>query len=486
MATKGTPYEPFARVATGIAAGGATALGQNAAGNVLRGVNNLRGANVDETASRIYGRALQRDNMTPEELVARQKALGPGATAAEAGGPNFRGMVQGSIAAPGEARAKVQNVFDARRAELPERTSNALNASVTPQGSVAQTVDELAALRKQQASPLYESAGIPRSSADDVISTTPLQSPTITSPNIEFLLKNSPDVRAAIGAARRLPQFKDLPDNSMVMLDKAYKHLNGMEQEAIRAGNNTRAFDLKNLRQSFQKALTEANPKYQEALDAYSGPSKLITATERGKEWFTKKVDPYTVRAEFQAMSPDEQQAALIGARDWARGASEETRVGIPSDKVFGSASVQKRWEAILKPGEYNALADEMKRIRNVAETSADIRVGSRTTPMALNAADNALQAGNPMVEAVTKGPRQALTNAIRNYAERLTEGRTEAVNAKLAEWATMTDPAQVGLVKALANRALLEEAARKSARGNALVYGAAAPAVNAATGARQ
>lgn len=501
QAFKGTAAEPVARVLGG-AAGGALAAGaQNVLGSVIQGVRNVF-PDINETSAKILARNLLRDKMTAEELAAEQTRLGAGTPLVEAGGPNVRGMVQGAIAAPGEARTTTQQLFDQRRADLPERVSNALDTALTPNRSLAGTVDELNALRAQKATPAYQAAGIPdrpamvspertvRFSLNEEPTTIPAEynTPSFSSPKLDALIQDSADVRAAIGAARRLPDYKDLPTNSMSMLDKAYKHLVGMEQEAVRGGNGTRVHDLQNLRRDFGAAIAEVNPRYGRALEAYAGPSKLIDAAEQGNSWMTSKADATTVAREFGAMSPAEQDAAKIGIRDWARKATEEVRKGVPSDQVFGAKGVRDRLMAVLSDSEYAALKKEMDAVSNTANTISDIRVGSRTTPMALNAADNADQ--TVMVDAaknVARGrPIAATMNVLSKFAGRVAEGRTEAVNARLAEIARMTDPQQVGLVAALANKAALQDAARSAGRQNALIYGAAAPAIAGASGGRR
>jgi hypothetical protein len=515
QATEGAPWEPAARVLGGLFGGGVAAFGQNALQTMWQGWKNFKAPNTDAAAGKILENAAKRDKMTVEEVLARQRALGEGATLAEAGGPNVRGTVRGSIAAPGEARTNVANAFENRLSQIDDQVTTALDKNITPLNSLGTTVDEISALRSQQATPAYEAAGIPRkivatettgfaplktqtvpeypymkSGPKKVveefgppapITTKSFNSPNVTSPEIEFLLKNSPDVQTAINAARRLPQFKDLPDNSMVMLDKAYKHLNGMEQEAIRSGNGTRAFDLGNLRKQFEKALTDANPKYKEALDAYSGPSKLIDAATKGREWFTKNVDPVMVRREFQGMTPDQREAAMVGVRDWARDVAGRSDRATVAERVWTSENNRQRFQALLDTPGFEKLSGTMETAKNAARTTRDIGVGSRTAPMLNEQADNALQMG-PAVALMQGRPVNAAVQYGQNLLARVTNGQTEAVNARLAEIATLTDPSKVGLVVAAANKAKLEAAARAGDRSSYWA-GAAIPTFNALVG---
>lgn len=469
-AVTGATDNPYLGLATTLA----VPTVSSALGGAKRLIGGIISPDTEEAVRRTLSRALERDNTTGIAMGERQAELGPGALAVEAGGPNIRGVLRGSIAAPGQGRTAAQEAFDARIGGSNARTGTALDNAVSPNGSLATTVDELSALRAQQAAPAYEASGIPRTvemtetarpgepmptkmvpilpgaramtrveefgPPQPIIDRT-FNTPNVTSPDLEFLLKYSPDVQAAIGAARRLPQFKDLPSNSMVMLDKAYKHLSGMEQEAIRAGNNTRAFDLKNLRQQFQNALTNANPQYQTALDAFSGPSKLIDAAERAREWFTKNVDPSVVRREFQDMSPDQQEAARVGLRDWARTMIGRSDRGVAAERVWSGGSNRDRFEAILGKDEFDALKKAMDVEKNAISTSRDINVGSRTVPMGAETQDNAQQAVGPLADLLRGRIGMAASKIGGRAYERLVEGRTEAVNQRLADILTSADP---------------------------------------------
>lgn len=456
-----------AALAVPMAAAGTAAAWRKSAG--------LISPDTEETTRRVLARALERDKTSGIALAEKQADLGQGALAVEAGGPNVRGVLRGSIAAPGASRTQAQNAFDTRIEGSNTRTTTALDGAISPTNSLAMTVDDLAAARAAAARPAYEAAGIPRevrrvpadrfdvapdyvpnappkrdATGMTITSDTPylitepvpgFNSPTFETPQIRFLIENSPDVRAAIGAARKLPQFKDLPDNSMVMLDKAYKHLSGMEQEAIRAGNNTRAFDLKNLRTQFQDALTEANPKYQEALDAFSGPSKLIEAGQKGKEWFTKNTDPQMAAKEFQAMTPGEKEAALVGVRDWARTLIGRSDRGVAAERVWNGGDNRERLRLILGDEGFATLKKAMETERNAIKTSRDINVGSRTIPMGKEAEDTAQESVGPLVDLLKGNLASAASKFAGRAYDRVVEGRTEAVNKRLAELLVEADP---------------------------------------------
>lgn len=484
QAAAGTKWEPWARLLGGVVPGGLTALIQNGAGSVVQAIRNIA-PNVNETSAKVIARALIRDQDTAPALAARQADLGPGAIAVEAGGPNMRGTMRGSIAAPGEARTTVQNVFDERRGQLGDIATSALDRNISPNGSVSSTVDELSALRRQAATPAYEAAGIPRRPESHI--TAMDEPPTwntrqVTSPELEKLVQDSPDIRQALNTLRRFPDYKNVPANSMSMWDEAYKLLGGKEQEAVRAGNNRKAMLIGDLRRDYQTALVDANPDYGRALKAYAGPSKLIDAAETGKDWFKPGIDSATVAREFQKLPAAEQDAARIGVRDWARSMMERSDRSSSGVPLWSSPANRSKLQAILSPGEYADLEKQMNVVKNAAATANDINVGSRTTPMLNEQADNmntsafaTLLRGHPLL---------AASKFAGGAVQRIGEGRNEAVNARIAKMLSSTDPAQIGMVNALAERARLAELARRSGRMNALTYGGLAnPYLGAAVG---
>lgn len=499
--TEGTKYEPYARLGTGLVVGGGAAAAQNIAGNVLQGVRNLIAPNTKETAAKIIGRNLERDRMTAAELEAAQRA-NPGSMAVENAGPNVTGSLRGSIAAPGQARATAQEAFDARIEGSNARTTAGLDRTLSPVDSLGVTVEDLAKTRAAQSAPAYEAAGVPRRievtetvrpgapvmrqssilNADGTpvsimeqgapIVEKTFNTPTINSPEISALLKESKDVQAAIAAARRLPDYKDLPANSMAMLDKAYKHLEGLEEAAIRAGNGARAFDLGNVRRDLRAAIVNENEQYGAALATYAEPSKLITSAERGKEWFTKNIDPAVVKREFSKLEPAEQEAALVGVRDWARDVIGRSDRGGAAERVWAGGNNRERLTAIQSAGNNKILNEILVAERNLFKKARDVNVGSRTAPMALEAADNAMEATSGLTDILRGRIGTGVAKIGGRLVDRMVDGRTEKTNALIAQHLTSTDPRQVGLVAALAEQARLRELARSANRRDAVLYG--------------
>lgn len=270
------------------------------------------------------------------------------------------------------------------------------------------------------------------------------------------------------------------------MWDEAYKHLGGMERAAQRAGNDYEARKIGQERINLKEALADAAPRYGRALEAYREPQHLIDAAERGKEWFKPGVDDATVRREFQALPEAQQEASRIGIRDAVRSSMDRTDRSASGVAFWSSPANRAKLQAVLKPGEYADLERQMGIVKNSAETAADINVGSRTAPVLAEQADIAAQAnGSGLADLLMGRPLRAAAKFGSSALGRITEGKTEAVNSKLADYLTSTDAEKVGLVKSLAEKARLKELATQLERRNAARSGGVAAPLLIAGGGR-
>jgi hypothetical protein len=507
LATHGTPWEPIARIAVGGAAGGGTALLQNAAGNVAKGVSNTLFANarnVDNQAGRIIARAAENDGTTIPALLAQHQNFPAGTPVAVAGGENIRGALRGSIAAPGPARTTAADAFENYRVGGDARVGTAINTNVSNLPPVAIRTNDLAVQRNPASGPAYEASGVPNKivATETVTPTAPItrassivgadgiplqvteqppptitrtfNTPNLSNDSIKALLNESKDVQTAIAAARRLPQFKDLPSNSMVMLDKAYKHLGGMENEAIRAGNGARAFDIGNVRSSLRTAIEVENPKYGEALKTYSDPSKLIDAANLGRDLFAKNVNPQEARRIYSKLPDDQKKEALGGMADWLRTRAANSDRATAGERVWNNQNIRDRLQAVLPPDDFARFSSLMEQEAQGGRTFRDVFRGSRTPPMALEAGDNASQMGGVGLSLLRGKIGSALMKALEAGGGRLAEGRTQAVNNRVAQ--ALVDPAQMQALGTVAERQRLLAAQTAANRRNALMNGLLMP----------
>jgi hypothetical protein len=298
-------------------------------------------------------------------------------------------------------------------------------------------------------------------------------------------MQDSGPIKSAISSIRSLSEYKYLPQNSMTMWQEAYTELGGMERAAIRAGNDSWARQIGNERRNLKAALVDANPRYGRALDAYSEPQQLIDAANKGKEVFSANMRPDEVGMLYSKMPADQRKEFLGGVAEWLRAKVGNTDRANPAERIWNSANNRDRMKQILSPDDYAKFDAIMEQEKKVAGVAREVTRGSRTVPMAAEAADTAHQTGAALglIHKVMDGhyglaALDLLRMGARPVARAFAGNRMEATNAKLAEWLTETDPSKVGLVRSLAANAQAEEAARRLAGQQMFTYGSLAPAI--------
>jgi hypothetical protein len=415
-----------ARIVGGAAAGTGANVLQALGKGFAQGATNLRGRNTAPATERIAARSFRRDQLDPQRLGQALDDLGPGSTLADVGGGNVRSTVRAAIGQLGQARQIADDVLVPRKVDEGARVGQAINKQVSANQGFTSTIDDIVAQRSAKAGPLYEAAGIPK---DPKLNA---QAPRLVSPEIADLLKNSKDIQAAIREAKRLPQYKDLPDDSIVLLDKAYKYVGDRADEAVQAGKGARSRDLIDLRENLKAAIAKEKPEYEQALKVFSSESRFKDAIEQGRKLFAQNADTEVVAKAYKALDPDEQLLFRQGVAEHLRKVAGGSTKGSPAERVFGGPISQDRLREVLGR-DYDDFAKAMNRESVFNRTYNDVRVGSRTTPMANEMDDLNGQIGN-VGEAVRGNWLQAIMGAGGKLYGRATEGRTEAVNAELVK----------------------------------------------------
>lgn len=479
----GSPYEVPIRVAAGLVGGVGTAGLQAGGGAAFRGARNVLAPNTEDTATRIAGRALERDKLTPQQMLTRMKDLGDDAMPVDAGGENVRGALRGSVAAPGQARTTVVNAFTDRADKEGARVGASIDKNVSPKTLTA-TVDELIAERNTTPKPLYDKAldvGQVWSPRIQQFLNDPLIQPGIKRgleiQRLEALAQNKPFDPKAYGVtgfnAAGDPIISGTPN--MRLLDAAKKGVDAIINDyrnpvTGRVVLDERGRAIEGVRKAFLSELDAANPDYAAARAAYATPSQMKDAAELGARLFSTNARPEVVAREFKKLSPDAQDAFRVGVAETLRktaGARDATNV---AGRVMGGPDAQARLRAVLGPEEADRIMADLAREKTFTQSARAVGQGSRTTPMALEAADNAGAAAG-VVGDVARG---RFVNALSRVAGRITEGRTEAVNAKVAEFLTSVKPEdQTAFLNALEQTMARQ---RLRSPGNAFRSGAVAP----------
>jgi len=324
-------------------------------------------------AQEILARKIAQEGMTPEQLAARQaetvRRLGArDETLADIGGEGMRRLARGAMAIPQAAETEARQMLTERMvAAGPRIIKDITDLTAVGARDLDEVANEIINRRSMLATPFYDQA---RAAGQ------------IESFAIDNLLKKSKDIQTAIADARRLPQFADLADNDMVMLDKAYKYVGDIANEARRTGKSARANDLDDLRIQLRTAITDKVPVYGKALDTFSGESVLLDALNAGREKFLRKT-PAEIRRELDKFTDEgQQQMYRLGAiqtlRDEIYGMRETADV---ASKFLNDRNMKDRFKLIFNStGEYEDFIKNLQREQSMARTRSMIEGGSPTT----------------------------------------------------------------------------------------------------------
>jgi hypothetical protein len=342
----------------------------------------------------LIAKKLAQEGIDPAAL-ARQQAqnystLGPrDETLADYAGESMRRLARGAMAIPQSAQTETREMLLERaRGTGPRITQDLTDLTAVGERDIADAAAEIISNRSRLAAPLYDQAR---------------QAGQISSPTLNDLLTKSKDIQQAINDARRLPQFADLADNDMVMLDKAYKYVGGIANEARQAGKTNRANDLDELRVSLLNAITEKVPVYGQAVRTFADESLLNDALEAGSTKFLKK-KPSEINRELAKFADDSQRemyrlGAIQSVRDDIYATKDTADI---ANKYLNSREMRDRMRTLFNSdGEYEAFVKNLERERQMAITRSRIEGGS---PTALIGQDIAELSGPAPSEIISAG----------------------------------------------------------------------------------
>lgn len=422
-----------------LAGGGTEALGEGAF-NAGRSFGAAR-ANPQDYAKSLITKAMQNDKIDPAnaaQVLGRypDKPL----NVMDVGGTNTASLgrtINTLGGAPGEQMART---LSERAADQNGRVLQDISSSLANGSDVHAVGQKIIAQQKSASKPAYEAAGIPSNPEDYATA------PTIDTPAIKRLLEKSSDVQAAIAQAKRLPDYADLPDTSMVLLDKAYKNIGGKADVASRAGDGPAARDLNSLRVDLKNAITggEPNHPYQLALDAYSGPAKSLDAIESGKNFLD--LAPEELKAATAKLSPSEKQLFQVGA-----GRALQDRINSVADnrdavaRVFGNATIRNQIDATFGTGAATKFAESMTPENMMTGTNRFVTGGSNTMNKAADIGGTANMAQDAAHGFVTGGLHGAVARPLvtlgKAKIDQFFNHMTPEVRQAMADILTQTGP---------------------------------------------
>ncbi len=299
--------------------------------STMGGVRAVRNALQPETnVAADLGRALARDQTTPEQLLSRAEELNtvrPGvATIADAGGENVRGLLERVAQTPGAGRSIVNPALQARQQQQMGRMATDLAQLTGSRRTALQATQQTMAERAEAAAPLYQQAYQDGDRA-------------IWSPELERL-SSSPTVRGAMQGAVRVWRDNVIADGygamnpganvqngilrfegtgvpafpNLQFWDYTKRIIDDKVAAAVRAGQNQKARTLTTLARSLRTELDQAVPSYAEARNAWAGPSQYLDAVEDGGQILSRNLSGEQLAANLAEMTEAQREGYTVGA----------------------------------------------------------------------------------------------------------------------------------------------------------------------------
>ena len=426
----------------GLALGGVVIpLGKAAVGAAFRKFLNTKpGAQVKAAADRIR-KAMERDELTPDEAFRRLTELGPEGRLVDVG-ENVRGLGRAVAGQPGKAKTIAIEALEGRQEAQGARVVEAVNNALDPSGDFAGTTAALQQVRKTAAKPLYDSAyAKPVEPSEELIA-----------------MFRRPALAQAWTRAKRIAanEGDDLADNLFITRPDGGKVVNTDAIRDVRVldlikrglddlvetkrdpvtgklqGEVTRGIDK--LRKEYIKAVDKLSPDYKAARAAWSGPSRSLEKMEQGRRFV--RADEEITANQLRGMSDDEKFFFRMGAARQVRDIIFNTPDGADTVKrIFGSELKRRRLRAVFDDDESFAVFREaMEQEAELFETRAIVspQSGSQTDLRAAERSDLASNIGGAVSELALGNQGGAIQRFLRGLfgggAEKMTPQQSETI----------------------------------------------------------
>lgn len=401
--------------------------------------------------------ALERDALTPERAQTRLARFGDQGVVADIG-ENTQRLGRAVTASPGPAATRAANVLKQRSALGSIPRIRQVVRSTLSEADFNQTLDDVITTRARVAAPLY----------DEALSAGQLQNEAVST-----LLEDSRHIRQAINRAKAFPEFANLPDNDIRILDQAYKNLGDLANRARISGNRKLSRDLNNLRVQFRDSITDEVPAYGKALDAFSDESNLLDALQDGRRFIREDAD--VTSALLKQLPESEREMFLIGAtREIMSRVNSSQNPGTAIRRLIGNADIREKIAALFTDrSAFNQFRRALIRESRFATTRNVTLGGSPTQRITGDVSD---LAGGPVTDALQGDFGRAALGTLNRLA---TRQPSPAVSRELGQMLFSTDQALNDRLFQDISRRRLAEALRRPGAGLTGAVAVGAPAIS-------
>lgn len=446
--------------ATGAALGaGVGAVAAPVVGLAAKGIGKVVGAmfrgGPKTQALKRVAESLERDGLTPERAQTRLARFGDQGVLADVG-ENTQRLGRAVTASPGPAATRAANVLKQRSALGSIPRIREVVRSTLNDADFNQTLDDVITNRAKVAAPLY----------DEALSVGQLQSDSIST-----LLQDSRHVRQAINRAKAFPEFANIPDSDIRILDQAYKNIGDLANRARITGNRKLSRDLNTLRVQLRDAITDEVPVYGKALDTFSDESNLLDALQQGRRFIKQDAD--ITRKAIQALPESEREMFLIGAtREIMDSVNKSQNPGTAIRRLIGNADVREKIAGLFTDRRaFNEFRRALINEGRFATTRNVVTGGSPTARIAGDVKDLT----NPISDALQGDLGRATLNTINRMAARTP---SPAVGKELGKMLFTSDQALNNKILADVLQQNLATSARRPGAASAGAVAVGAPSI--------
>jgi hypothetical protein len=326
--------------------------------------------------------ALQRSGLTPSQIEAKLKGLGPEAMLADVD-PQFLSAARSANTLPGQTKSVSKNVLEGRDRQAGGRLTSAFEGSEPPPSAYAlrgegQAFDKNVSAVGERAYGAMDAEKLNLSAEmQDVMRRRPI---------VQEALKQIEADAAHTGAQK----------NAIQIADEVKQYLNKQADAAIAGGKVINKADIADAAAEFEKAFWKANPKAQEASTAYRQAKSLPEHFDVGAALLTREgtsepaLEKSAARLTDMLAKADPQQklAARTGATNAARNQAQESTslARALARRVDESAPVQSKLADLYGPEWAGRISKQAAAEKEFANTSNEILRGSKTADKAAEA----------------------------------------------------------------------------------------------------
>lgn len=455
----------------------------------------LKRINPDEAFFAGLGRALQRSKWTPKMFGAKMDKMGDAGMPANVGS-GVTDYARDIAQFPGQARTQAQAAFNvqsggkmATTGGAPGRVENAINSTLTDETARA-TTTALVDLRTRTSRPLWgrlfmrpatpTPAARPQGAMFSGVELPPQGPgpalvPKVPQSDVLDVLATNPEIQRgmAIGqsTARNMTNAEGraldpgrFEVDGRPTLEAWHSAKEGLDDILFSGGDNIvnpltgqltkYGKSINDMRKSVLEELKLHYPEYDEALQAWAGPTQATRMIDLGAK--LAKGDARVTADLIADLTPNELEFIRIGLADQAKYLVSKTRTGSNVVNAIFADQNQRRNLALLFPNrrDFNEFRKVLAAEEKMHTSKQAVLGGSPTAPRLLGAEEQAKDIGRATIEGAQQGGATGAAAGFLGRGWNYLKAEPERVRDVAGSYLFSTDPARrAELIRQLQNQ---------------------------------